>query len=213
MVYRYFNFNENSLSFLISKKLWVSHPSKFNDPFDSVFQVDLMGSPSDTIEKHQNEQAICCFSEKHDSILMWSHYADSHKGFCVGFDKNSELFCDPKLFQKVFYEKEEFSFYINPTDEKMYNSKDEYQEFDKLFTTKYEDWAYEKEWRLILTLDLKEPDHYPHGRFIVTNAVKTIYFGCKMPEEHKEIIKAILGADVIYKNMNINSGKFALVES
>ena len=26
---------------------------------------------------------VSCFSEKPDDMLMWSHYADSHKGFCV----------------------------------------------------------------------------------------------------------------------------------
>jgi len=28
---------------------------------------------------------ICCFSETKLSILMWSHYADSHKGICLCF--------------------------------------------------------------------------------------------------------------------------------
>jgi len=28
---------------------------------------------------------ICCFSGEYDNILMWSHYADSHKGICLRF--------------------------------------------------------------------------------------------------------------------------------
>ena len=31
----------------------------------------------------QNETRIACFSECHDSPIMWGHYADSGKGFCV----------------------------------------------------------------------------------------------------------------------------------
>lgn len=31
------------------------------------------------------ETLVCCFSEINDNILMWSHYADSHKGICFGF--------------------------------------------------------------------------------------------------------------------------------
>ena len=29
---------------------------------------------------------VACFSETKESILMWSHYADNHKGFCVEYD-------------------------------------------------------------------------------------------------------------------------------
>ena len=28
---------------------------------------------------------VSCFSETRESILMWSHYADEHKGVCIGF--------------------------------------------------------------------------------------------------------------------------------
>lgn len=31
---------------------------------------------------------VCCFSEKNNSMLMWSHYADSSKGICIGYDFN-----------------------------------------------------------------------------------------------------------------------------
>lgn len=29
---------------------------------------------------------LCCFTKSKDNLLFWSHYADSHKGFCVEFD-------------------------------------------------------------------------------------------------------------------------------
>ena len=31
---------------------------------------------------------IICFSEEYLSMLMWSHYADNHKGFAIVYDKN-----------------------------------------------------------------------------------------------------------------------------
>ena len=31
-------------------------------------------------------QKISCFSENKDSLLMWSYYANSHKGVCLEFD-------------------------------------------------------------------------------------------------------------------------------
>jgi hypothetical protein len=29
---------------------------------------------------------IYCVSTNYDDVLMWSHYADSHKGICLEFD-------------------------------------------------------------------------------------------------------------------------------
>lgn len=42
---------------------------------------------------------VVSFSKRNDSILMWSHYADSHKGFCIGFHTKIE-FRDAK---EVYY--------------------------------------------------------------------------------------------------------------
>lgn len=33
-----------------------------------------------------------CMSTQNDNFLMWSHYADSHKGIVIGFDANAEPF-------------------------------------------------------------------------------------------------------------------------
>ena len=33
-----------------------------------------------------NNHGVTCFSRKKDNILMWSHYANDHKGICLGFD-------------------------------------------------------------------------------------------------------------------------------
>jgi len=34
----------------------------------------------------RNSFRIVCFSETYQSILMWSHYADQHRGFCIEYD-------------------------------------------------------------------------------------------------------------------------------
>lgn len=36
---------------------------------------------------------IYCFTKSEDNILMWSHYANEHKGICLEFDHS-----DPDLF-------------------------------------------------------------------------------------------------------------------
>jgi hypothetical protein len=34
---------------------------------------------------------ISCFTTKNDNFLMWSHYADKHKGVCLEFDFSKEI--------------------------------------------------------------------------------------------------------------------------
>lgn len=36
---------------------------------------------------------IACLSENWNSLLMWSHYAENHKGYCTGFDEKWIRFC------------------------------------------------------------------------------------------------------------------------
>ena len=39
---------------------------------------------------------ITCFSETHDNPLMWSHYTNKHKGFCVEYDIDMLIKNNPK---------------------------------------------------------------------------------------------------------------------
>ncbi len=45
----------------------------------------MMNAINDTI-------GILCFTEKNDNLLMWSHYANSHKGFVLEFYPEHQFF-------------------------------------------------------------------------------------------------------------------------
>lgn len=49
-LYKYYAYNENSLSVLINKKIWLAKPKSFNDPFDSDINFE------DNIEDELLEQ-------------------------------------------------------------------------------------------------------------------------------------------------------------
>jgi hypothetical protein len=102
-------------------------------------------------------------SESYDNELMWAHYANSNKGFCIEYDFNkapqlkTEIWRKLISIYKVIYkdEQEEFSFmrildYImkGQTDKEEYKSIS-YDMMQKLLTKKAF-WNYEKEWRILL---------------------------------------------------------------
>ena len=104
----------------------------------------LLDAVSDIEEKVYNEFnkiGVCCFSKKDNNILMWSHYAQAHKGICFKFDRTEDSdFFSPLV--NVKYKKEV------DTDITKYFL--EYYKFERdSFKTKYSDWSYENEVRII----------------------------------------------------------------
>lgn len=81
---------------------------------------------------------VYCVSAKYDDILMWSHYADDHKGICLEFDGEAELMAHA---QKVKYSQKRVPIMA------YYDDKE--TSMTKALLTKSLQWAYEEEWRLI----------------------------------------------------------------
>jgi hypothetical protein len=88
----------HSLENLKNKCVWLANPRVFNDIYDCSSPVKC---PKDKewIVRHKranlrNRYQVICFSERFDNHQLWSHYANHHRGFCIGFDRNSAPFSD-----------------------------------------------------------------------------------------------------------------------
>ena len=81
---------------------------------------------------------VACLSEVPDDLLMWAHYADSHRGVCFQFDSGSEFLRDA---MQVTYQRS------RPLIDPTMDTPNEMLERGLL--TKSEHWKYEREWRLI----------------------------------------------------------------
>jgi hypothetical protein len=134
-------------------------------------------------EIKKQENGIFTLSKIKDSILMWSHYSNFHKGFCIGLNSEKSVHFFKTLYEmrnipiapyKVEYSSE-YPF-LDPQD----IDKNEF--WLKQFTVKSKDWAYEKEWRYILTgsTDLKIEIDF--------NIFQEVIFGCRMPDSFKDEI-------------------------
>jgi Protein of unknown function (DUF2971) len=82
---------------------------------------------------------ILSLSTKRDSILMWSHYANGHKGFCLEFDAEKEPF---RAARAVRYLRDRRSYRPFATSDK--------ENAENLVLAKYQDWDYEAEWRIVI---------------------------------------------------------------
>jgi hypothetical protein len=145
---------------------------------------------------------VFCMSELNDNVLMWSHYADCHKGFCVEFMRIPQnILGNIEITRPVKYKHE----FPSPNP---FSDEGRKKSFDDLFFTKSIDWAYEKEWRLIN----EEGDI----ALQLPGEISAIIFGLQMPTQNKETIKNILSDDsnIIYRQAEkvLNSFKLRIVD-
>ena len=147
--YKYYSSEkvENNGNGVKDGKISFVHPKYFNDPFDCNFV--LSGN-----EEMSKLVRVLCLTYKHNDILMWSYYAEDHKGYCFEYETNEIISAIKNIneidgiciFGEVAYKDkrpeqklkvETFSY----TDIKHY--------VDAAFT-KYKEWEHEKEYRFVI---------------------------------------------------------------
>src|SRR5579859_4794235 len=94
----HFTTAKHALDDLHNRRLKIAQFDDLNDPFE-LKSVNLCNpvhaQAFDGIEKINFEGykaavaqrwGVLCFSEEKTDVLQWAHYADRHKGICLGFD-------------------------------------------------------------------------------------------------------------------------------
>lgn len=186
LLYKYIS---NPEYFLKDSYIRATQLTALNDPFEAIYCKDSLSdlcphfeiceSPDELInyvEKNKNKIGIISLTEAKDNLLMWSHYANEHKGAVIGFWAKSafdgnmfahlhepqlnsrsmfggyEIFtgeCLPVMYRKQpRYRVDKFDFdYSNITAE------GEDRILFEIFQQKSDEWIYEKEHRITLRLD------------------------------------------------------------
>jgi hypothetical protein len=157
-------------------------------------------------EWRYKNNAVCCFSEESQEtdILMWSHYANDHKGICIKFD-TEKLEFTPKvtIADGVLITKPKGPFKVKYTYK--YLDLDPLQkelDHNSFLTTKFEEWKNEKEERYIAARA---------GNYLFEkNSLLQITFGLRTSLEAKEtIMKLSQGySNVVFKQISLSENSF-----
>ncbi len=140
---RVFHFlNEKfGLEDLAERRLKIARIMELNDSFEFL-GVDLSDRAfrraiKATKETLSKTRGLLCFSKNWQNPVLWGHYADKHRGICLGFDM-------PKIPPtKVDYVATRFP--------KPQNLDEAFMK--KLLFTKFDPWEYEEEYRAYVSLD------------------------------------------------------------
>lgn len=145
---------------------------------------------------------VLSLSRNFSSILMWSHYAESHTGLVFEFTPKNlrdKISCFYNLISVDYSEKYEELSYANVNRSK--------EEIPKLLLTKYKDWAYEEESRCF-GLDFQGEKKFQKDE------LTSIIFGAKALQANiKRIIELCQEYDfnhVEFKQAKLRQGSFSL---
>ena len=206
---------------LFNDEIYASDFKHLNDPFeatyidsmDDVFALmnrlgfDKNASLQETwhnIQAFRDKLGVFSLSLSKkcypDNELLWAHYANSHKGFCIEYD--IDKLQDSEQFVFNVSRVESIKYCKTPptiTVADLYSDK----LLIKLFGSKSLAWQYENETRLIYsTFGLKKYNPF---------ALKAIYFGLNMSEDRQtHIIDGLKNRDVKFYKMERNPGSYEL---
>lgn len=155
------------------------------EEFVEVWKTRLAPAPvaQSRLLNARRQLRLLCLSEIHDSIQMWSYYADHHKGVVLGFDASAleQAWLLPARRVEYVSQLPPFLDPAKHLDVHLYGSQ--VPEVDgaaasRVWTTsKAVGWSHEREWRFALVEPLGKPP-YADVPFPAESLVK-VFAGCR----------------------------------
>lgn len=157
-------------AFIVFLRQWLSERSMSNGPSDWTRLVH---------RRIAHALHVCCFSANSSSLLMWSHYADHHRGVILEFESDGP----PSLLRGVRQVRYVDDF---PHEDDLEESAasnlgrprkpERAQEIlDQMLFTKSTEWSYEAEWRVLLSAS----EELVSYRAFPDKSLVSIHVGCR----------------------------------
>lgn len=229
--------------------LQFTNATQLNDPFDchpklldysNVPDIKLQGwIPKEWwMEKEENDALnlrndtwLCSLSKVNDSLLMWSHYCDSHKGVCIGLDLDKVMEAFPPRCGLIHPKPLVLDVQYQDMIERPNAYHATQDGFWYQWQTKAKEWEYEQEVRLVIpkpsimyaamtskqakhpkeTWDWREIHHYLP---LKGECFDSIYFGVKIEKTEKDniiqYVRKELNPQINLFQMEVDANAFRL---
>ena len=227
LVYKYRSGTDYDLKALENNQYWSSSVEQLNDPCEAITDTkkvkrllnyigqkvgaktkedfELINDNTDEVLSMDNKMGIYSLSKTPLDELLWAHYANSHKGFCIEYDLDILLKNDGEnhihSFPVLYSNKPPSIGFLDVIRNKQ-NSM-----IKKFAFHKSKRWEYEQEHRIV-TSKIGLNSYNP-------KALKSIYFGLKISESDKnQIINLLQLRDINFYQIELekNSYSFKSVE-
>lgn len=186
--------------------------NEFNDPFESYGVSIEQGEDKNSLvyitarDELRKKAACLCLSKNPLNVLMWSHYAEHHRGFVIAIDTEKAGFEDESSCivtaskGKMDYLEIRNEHKIKVKLEDIHNP----ETISKMLLNKSIDWKYEEEYRVIKNFDSLEQvktndDSLWVDHIINLESVIAIFKGMK-----NDNLDSIIDNNSVLKNLVIN---------
>lgn len=187
-------------------RITLTNPFKFNDPMDPILKTWLKLHKEDAVRQNERKLfkmmtnslknlRISCFSDEsslgNNSPLMWSHYADSHRGIAIKYSITPEMIENHndnnhllRLCKVAYRHQKEMNDNIT---------------LDNALLAKSSCWEYEAECRLIYfttndnDLKIQNYDQNKRSDYISLDGfqIEAVYLGTRIDPKKEAEIKSI----------------------
>jgi hypothetical protein len=211
MIAYHFISEKFALDVISNQRLKLSLINDLNDPFELISAYLPDTKSSEEVMRLKNQMAsvfgVLCFSKNWNDPLLWSHYANKHKGVALKFWVNDTIALP------ITYSKDRFK--VDFEEIERLKPELTWKEAEGLWFTKFKSWEYEEEIRVICKQSacIKENgllfDHLSNTSVFLLE----IIFGslCKISvEEIKEKLPA--GKQIIVTKSRLSHHEFNIVE-
>lgn len=202
--------NNKKFEALKNKKVWLSHFTNMNDPFEycGIQSIDIdynseTGAMYRGLEKVKGQLFFSSFTKNLNNASMWAYYANEYNGFCVSYSVEENI-NNPKEIKYANFSKnfsnEQYQSICQKDENAVYNLI----ELKNRFIIKNKYWEHEEEYRVFDS----EPNaikRYSNENGFLRNlsefglSINAIYIGLKCSKENETVLISIA------KELNVKS--------
>ncbi len=196
---------------ILNKRIKISRIEDLNDPFE-LLSVEL----SDRVARRaflqtrrdiDANRGVICFSKNWHNPVLWSHYADKHRGICLSFDVDDTLVIYVRYDGKRLVHDLQGMLQAGTLDEEF---------MLRVLRTKFKDWEYEDEVRVFARLEEQDSDTKLYFKdFDGQLVLREVILGarCDQIEERLEAIPGAVDSNVKLICARLAFTSFRIVEN
>lgn len=177
----YFTSAVHALSNIFERRIKISDVLSLNDPFEfaaiNVQDVELRRAMQRTKATLAESSGIICFSRSWQHPMMWSHYADRHRGICLAFEV-ADKWCCPVTYERERIRLSREDIIANRVSETMAR---------RLVSAKAHFWSYEDEVRVFCSTQERDSEGRSFRRFDDDLILKEVIIGPQCPTTRADL--------------------------
>jgi hypothetical protein len=158
-----------ALKTVVEHRMKVSEFADMNDPFELAGAAFSDPNVYESFVRLVNEEwGALCLSKEWNNPLLWSHYADKHRGICLGFEIGSKVEVLDLNYVDTIQELSVDGFKKLTTTRHLPNTQTPNAKSEAkkplmhLLRTKFKKWQYENEARLLVSKKVEEAGLWFH---------------------------------------------------